>query len=117
MDSVAGHIPSVAPGMTQVIVAGESYVLKDDGGQELELKGADDPLVIEFLHSFDAWQTICTTLGHGSDAAVSQYEDVLTKWRGLPERIVTGMPSYRAGGIVIPGRSGVELPHSHTHDH
>lgn len=110
-----GHSPGVAPGMTQVIVAGESYVLKDDKGAELELKGADDPQVVEFLHSFDAWQTICTTLGHGSDAAVSQFEDVLTKWQSMPERLVSGMPSYRAGGIMVPGRSGVEVPHAHDH--
>jgi hypothetical protein len=106
-------VAGVAPGMTQVIVAGESYILKDDNGKELELKGADDPKTIEFLHAFDAWQAITTTLGHSSDAAVSQYEEVLTKWRALPERLVTGMPSYRAGGIMVPGRPGVALDHDH----
>jgi hypothetical protein len=44
---------------------------------------------------------------------VSQYEEVLTKWRALPERLVTGMPSYRAGGIMVPGRPGVALDHDH----
>lgn len=115
MEGMAGHIPSVAPGMTQVIVAGESYVITDDNGKELELKGTDDPKVTEFLHAFDTWHTICTTLGHASDAAVSQYEELMNRWGEMPERIVTGLPSYRAGGIVVPGRPGVELPHRHDH--
>lgn len=105
-----GHVASLAPGMTQVIVAGETYTLKDDKGEELELKGTDDPWTVEFLAEFDTWQTICKTLGHGSDAATSQYSVLLDKWGNMPDRLFTGMPSIKAGGIVVPGRS-VHLDH------
>lgn len=110
--NLPGHKPGLAPGMSQVIVAGEHYTITDDNGQELELIGKDDPAVIEFLHAFDAWQSICNTLGHGHDSAVAQFTIVLDKWSHLPDRLLTDMPSYRAGGIVIPGRSDVHL-HGH----
>lgn len=113
--SLPGHNPGLAPGMTQVVVAGETYVLKDNNDEELELVGRDDPKVIDFLEAFDAWQSISNTLGHGHASAVAQFTVVLDKWRDMPDRVLTAMPSYRAGGVLIPGRSDVSLPHRHDH--
>lgn len=115
--SLPGHNPGLAPGMTQIVVAGDTYVLKDDNGDELELVGRDDPKVVYFLEAFDAWQSICNTLGHGHSSAVAQFTIVLDKWREMPDRVLTAMPSYRAGGVLIPGRSDVTVPSRHDHGH
>jgi hypothetical protein len=104
-ESLEGHVPTLAPGMSQVIVAGESYTLLDDKGAELELVGRDDPQVVEFLHAFDSYLTMLAALG-SVDATQAQYRTVMELFRNLPDRLVRDFPSVRAGGIVVPGSNG-----------
>jgi len=94
---------SVAPGMEMVIVAGELYDIADESGQGLHLKGVESPWVMEFLRAFDAFRSIRNTLGREHEQSVAAWKAVEDSWEQMPLRLVQDMPSYRAGGIIVPG--------------
>jgi hypothetical protein len=94
---------SVAPGMEMVIVAGESYDIADESGQGLALIGQESPWAMEFLRAYDAWESIFRTLGATHEQTLASWKAVEDKWAMMPTRLVKEMPSYRAGGIIVPG--------------
>lgn len=104
-----GHKPDLAPGMTQVVEAGERYVITDNEGKELELVGRDDPLVIEFLHAFDSWFAVRKALGAENETAERAWQVVMEKWQTLPNRLVLDFPTIKAGGISVPGRANLDI--------
>ena len=101
--TLKGHKPGLAPGMSQVVVAGEEYIIKDDKGGELELVGRDDPVVVEFLHAFDSWMRVRNTLSAENDTTKAAWHVVMEKFGMLPARLVQDFPTVKAGGIVVPG--------------
>lgn len=96
-----GHVPSVAPGMSQVIVAGEKYALVDDNGQELELEGRDRPWVIEFLTAFDNYMDAAGRLGDENEHVMALAKAVREQWFQMPEDLVRKMPSSVLRGVKI----------------
>jgi hypothetical protein len=102
-----GHVASVAPGMTQVIVAGESYTLKDDHGAELELVGRDRPWVIEFLTAMDNYMDAAGRLGDSHEHVQPFAKKVRELWLSMPEDLARKMPSISERGVRI----------DITHDH
>ena len=94
---------SVAPGLEMVITAGELYDISDESGQGLHLKGVESPWVLEFLAAYDAWRNIGRTLGTDHEQSAAAYRAVEDKWVTMPMRLVQDLPSYRVGGIVVPG--------------
>jgi len=94
---------SVAPGMEMVIVAGELYEVEDVSGQSLGLKGVESPWVMDFLRAYDAYRSIRRTLGGDHHQTLTAFAAVEDEWAQMPMRLVQDMPSYRVGGIIVPG--------------
>lgn len=98
----------VAPGMEMVITAGELYDIADETGQGLSLKGVESPWAMEFFRAFDAYLAIRKSLGRDHEQTADSFERVMEAWEQMPLRIVQDMPSYKVGGIIVPG--------GHSHD-
>lgn len=96
---------TVAPGTEYVVEAGMLYEITDNNGVALSIKGVESPWVMEFLKAYDAWQSIGRTLGPSHEQTMVSRVAVDEKWDEMPLRLVQDMPSYRAGGIVVPGGS------------
>ena len=94
---------SVAPGMEMVITAGELYEVEDMSGQNLNLKGIESPWVMDFLRAYDAFRSVRRTLGADHQQSLVAFAAVEDEWAMMPMRLVQDMPSYRAGGIIVPG--------------
>lgn len=103
MAAEESKLRTVAPGLEMVIVAGELYDIADESGQGLSLKGVESPWVMEFLTAYDAFRQIRRTLGRDNEATQAAFKLVEDKWETMPMRLVQDMPSYRAGGIIVPG--------------
>lgn len=91
--------------MEMVITAGEAYDITDDSGQGLALIGKESPWVMEFLSAYDAFRQIHRLLGRDNEQTVAAFKAVEEKWDDMPMRLVREMPSFRAGGLVVPGGS------------
>jgi hypothetical protein len=96
---------TAAPGTEYIVVAGELYDIEDDTGKGLSLKGVESPWVLEFLAAYDAFRAIRTSLGRDHEQSVAAFVALEEKWEMMPMRLVRDMPSFRAGGIIVPGGS------------
>lgn len=105
MDGEQRTIDSVAPGTEYVVVAGELYDILDESGKGLSLKGIESPWVMEFLAAYDAFRNIRRTLGAGHEQTIAVFQGLEDKWDEMPMRLVRDMPSFKVGGIVVPGGS------------
>lgn len=101
MEELPGHVASVAPGMTQVIVAGEKYTLKDDNGAELELEGRDRPWTLEFLEAFDNYMDAAGRLGDEHPHTMAFAKTLRETWFAMPVDLTQRMPSFASRGIKI----------------
>lgn len=101
MDELPGHNPHLAPGMTQVIEAGEKYTIRDDGGKELQLEGRDRPWTVEFLSTFDNFMQASATMGTSSPHTVRFMHDLQSMWLSMPEDLKKLLPSGRGLGIRL----------------
>lgn len=106
-NQLKGHDHSVAPGMTQVIEAGQTYVLKDDNDKELELVGRDRPWVIEFLTAFDNYMDAAGRLGDTHEHVQPFVKALREAWFAMPEDLAKQMPSIRDRGVRI------DISHTH----
>lgn len=88
-----GHIPSLAPGMSQTIVAGEEYVVKDDNGGEVAFIGRDRPWVVEFLTAFRNYMEVSRTLPEGHPILARATSDLRAKWDSMPNDLRLLLPS------------------------
>ena len=81
-----GHNPVLAPGMSQVITAGEAYVITDDKGKELELIGKEPVEVIAFCRAFHFWLGLRRSTG---DSEVTQHawHVLMGAYENLPSHI------------------------------
>jgi hypothetical protein len=100
-----GSRNTIAPGTEYVVVAGELYDIEDESGKGLSLKGVESPWVMEFLSAFDAFRSIRNALGREHEQSVAAWQALEEKWEQMPMRLVRDMPSFRAGGIIVPGGS------------
>lgn len=82
-----GHMKTLAPGMTQVIEAGEHYTLTDDNGAELELVGKLDEVTIKFLKAFDVWLALHLRIGDVADPTKAAWAGVTSAWNDLPKHV------------------------------
>ena len=98
-----GSDKTVAPGMEMVIVAGELYDIQDESGQGLSLKGVESPWAMDFFKAFDAYLAIRKSLGRDHAQTLDAFERVMEQWEQMPLRLVQDMPSYKVGGIIVPG--------------
>ena len=73
----------LAPGMSQVIEAGEHYVLTDDNGKELELVGKLDEPTIKFLRAFDNWLALDYRTGPTTDVTKAARAGMVECWNNL----------------------------------
>ena len=105
MDEATTDRSTAAPGTEYVVVAGELYDITDESGKGLSLKGVESPWVLEFLAAYDAFRQIRAALGRDHEQSVSSYQALEDKWEEMPLRLVREMPSFRAGGIILPGGS------------
>lgn len=74
---------ALAPGMSQVIEAGEQYTLTDDNGEQLELVGKLDPNTINFLRAFDIWLALELRLGNAADHTWAARASMIDAWNNL----------------------------------
>lgn len=85
--SLPGHDKSLAPGMSQVIEAGEYYTLTDDKGKELELVGKLDAKTIAFVRAFDTWYRMSLT-GHSQQQPLMHAKTLLiATYQELPSHV------------------------------
>lgn len=99
----SGAQQSVAPGMEMVIVAGELYDINDESGQGLALKGIESPWAMDFFRAYDAFRALRNVLGREHEQTAAAFRAVEDVWDRMPIRLVQDMPSYKAGGLVVPG--------------
>jgi hypothetical protein len=83
-----GHVKTMAPGMSQVIEAGEAYTLTDDNGKELELVGRIDPLTLAFVRAFDVWYGVKGRVAEDTDVYKAAWMGVITAFNNLPKHVV-----------------------------
>ena len=102
-ESTPDKVRTVAPGLEMVIVAGELYDISDESGQGLHLKGVESPWVMQFLEAYDAFRNIRRTLGRDHEQTQASFHAVEDLWDRMPMWLVNEMPSFRAGGLVVPG--------------
>ena len=107
MEQLPGHVASVAPGMTQVIEAGQKYTLVDDNGAELELEGRDRPWVVEFLQAFDEYMDAAGRLGDDNVHVAPLRNRLAVLWQQMPRDLQEQMPSFKTRGVRI------ETTHTH----
>jgi hypothetical protein len=82
-----GHSPTLAPGMTQTIYAGEHYTIMDTEGRELELEGRLDEATVRFLKAFDAYMLLKVTAGDFADMTKAGWRGVIAAWDNLPKHV------------------------------
>lgn len=88
-----GHVPTLAPGMDQVLEAGEHYTIKDDKGAEMGLTVRDRPWTIDFLIAFRRYMQIGNTLGVGGPSWEAAALDLKRKWEEMPSDLASSLPS------------------------
>lgn len=98
-----GHNAKLAPGMSQVLEAGEKYTIKDDKDGEIELDVRDRPWTIEFLSSFDNYMDAARRLGESHIVTMQFAFAMRDKWLTMPEDLRRLMPSARGVGVRVPG--------------
>lgn len=91
----------LAPGMSQVVEAGDKLIITDEKGEELEIEAKDDPTTIAFIESFDSW-LLCKNKGITGVVLDAAYDDMMRKFNDLPSRIQNDLPSVKNLGLVIP---------------
>lgn len=99
--NLPGHAPGLAPGMSQVIEAGERYTITDDHGKELQLEGRDRPWTIEFLTAFDQYMEASAKLGPESPHTLRFGHEMRNTWLTMPDDLKKLMPSGRALGLRL----------------
>jgi len=98
---MSGEGSKLAPGMTQVVVAGTIYAITDDKGQEVEIIPRNDPLVIAFLHAYDDFLSILRAMPSDSQPAMRAKSIVDSTWREMPTYLVKDFPSMKR--LYVPG--------------
>lgn len=96
-----GHNAHLAPGMSQVIEAGQKYTIKADDGGELELEGRDRPWVVEFLTAMDNFITAGAKLGDANEHTLRLGAEMHNKWLTMPDDLRKLLPSSRGLGIRL----------------
>lgn len=98
MEGKVGNV--LAPGMTQVIEAGEKWEIEGSDGQSFEVKAVDSADVMDFLKAFDTWLTTYNAHVTGIVLEAAQ-ADCIKKFNVLPMRIQQEMPSFAQLGIRL----------------
>jgi len=82
-----GHVKTMAPGMSQVIEAGERYTLIDDKGAELELVGKLDKQTLAFIRAFDMWFALHLRLGTDAEPVKAAWAGLQKAFNDLPKHV------------------------------
>ncbi len=105
MSEMQQRYSDMAPGMDQVVQAGDTLVMRDNDGNEFSISGRLDDATLAFLKAFDEWF-------HANRAPARLHQDILaamharmvTAFNDLPMWLQQELPSFRAGGIVLRDR-------------
>lgn len=90
----------LAPGMEQIIEAGDTLVIKDETGQEFAVTAREHPATMEFLKAFDQW--FAAKEGNKESAITDAYWfELKARLNNLPMHIQRQFPSFKQGGVVL----------------
>ncbi len=106
MSEIPRHYSDMAPGMEQVVYAGDALVLRDNDGNEFSVIAREGEQTMEFIKAFDQWFTASNKLTLRQDIVEMLWLQVKAAFNALPMTIQRELPSFKEGGILLPHQHG-----------
>lgn len=85
--------PTLKPGMSHTINAGESISISDVNDEEIVIEARDDPRVLDFIAAFSAQRSAHLSGIGGQDAHARHARLVEAAFMALPTRVRLLIPS------------------------
>lgn len=95
----------MAPGVEQVVYAGDTLVMRDNDGNEFAIQSKEHPDTLDFIKAFDAWLMVKQS-GDGAPNNVvldALWASVQLAYNNLPMQIQTQLPSFARAGVPLAG--------------
>lgn len=103
MEGVERRYSDMAPGLEQVVFAGDTLVMRDNDGNEFAVKAKEAEETMAFLKSFDEWFTAKESARFSQGILDALWHDVRQRFNALPMSIQRELPSFKNGGIIVRG--------------
>lgn len=102
-DKIEKVYSDMAPGMEQVIYAGDTLVMRDNDDNEFAVKAKEGEETMAFLVAFDEW-FIAKEGGRFSPGILDAlWHQVRETFNALPMSIQRELPSFKQGGVILGG--------------
>lgn len=97
-------VRTLAPGMEEVIQAGDTLEITDANGQKIAVTAREADNTMAFLKAFDEWLMAKERVpaGHVLDA---MWLGVKTTFNNLPMKVQLQLPSLKGGGVIVRNHS------------
>lgn len=95
----------LAPGLEQVIDAGDTLVMRDSDGNEFAVGAREHPDTMEFLKAFDEWFMAKEKGNFSAGVLDALWHNVRAKFNDLPMRVQRELPSMKNAGVLIRGHN------------
>lgn len=92
---------SLAPGMEEIVRAGDSLIIRDSDGQEVAITARESEETMDFLKAFDEWFHVKEG-GLAPQLEPQLWTAVRSKFNALPMRLQRELPSLK-GGLIRRG--------------
>jgi hypothetical protein len=103
MEGSQPRYSDMAPGLEQVIEAGDTLVLRDNDQHEFAVTARECTETMDFLKAFDEWFTAKQRGGFSMGILDALWNNVSITFNALPMRIQRDLPSFKAGGVLLKG--------------
>jgi hypothetical protein len=92
----------MAPGLEQVVYAGDTLVMKDNDGNEFAVSAKEGQATMDFLKAFDEWFMARERGGFSEGILLALWSEVKRTFNDLPMSIQRELPSIKHAGVVVP---------------
>lgn len=95
----------MAPGLEQVIEAGDTLVLRDNDQNEFAVSARERDETMAFLKAFDEWFTAKQAARFSPAILDALFAEVTRTFNELPMAIQRELPSFKTGGVIVRGHA------------
>jgi hypothetical protein len=95
----------MAPGLEQVIEAGDTLVLRDNDENEFAVTAREREETMDFLKAFDEWFVAKNAERFSAGILDALWHEVSRTFNTLPMQIQRELPSFKSGGVIVRGHA------------
>lgn len=98
---ISGAPGVIKPGMSHVVNAGETLVIRDNEGQEISVEAREHDDVMAFLVAYDDLR-VARARGMTTGLVFEALRDSVERaWNSLPAHVTRRLPTASARGLVV----------------